>query len=235
MFQVTVGQYLGVSRFSKFFTLYFSMYRAVAWPVGEVNNILKIVDTTSGANLLSIGMSSAPYIEVTYGNTQVVQSASLFVNSYPMAWTSLSFMVTPAGFSIYSAQTGYSLTVPVPFVETYGRAYHMYVSYPGWTSSGGYVSSMQFQSKWWADAGMSNCSELYDQCFTLPYFRTRLCAAYHGTVCGAQPGAHDRGSLSTHRAAQRHAIRCPHDEPHSHRGGLHLLLRHQRLRSYVSE
>jgi hypothetical protein len=147
-FPVTASQYLGVFRFSTFFALYFQMYRSTAWPVGEVNNILKIVDTTSGANLLSIGMSSAPFIEVTYGNTQVVQSASLFVNSYPTGWAWLSFTVTPAGFSIYSDQTGYSLTVPVPFVDTYGRAYYLYVSSPGSTSVGGHVGNMQFHSKW---------------------------------------------------------------------------------------
>jgi hypothetical protein len=144
-FQVTSYQYLGVFRFSQFFSLYFQMSNPTAWPVGQVNNILKIIDITTGENLLSIGMSYAPYIEVTYGNTQVVQNAYLLADNYQYVWTSLSFYVTPAGFSIYSDRTGVSYSVPVPFVNTYGRAYYFYVAYG--TPSGGYVQNMQFQSK----------------------------------------------------------------------------------------
>jgi hypothetical protein len=149
MFQVYAGQSLGTYRLSTFFTLYFQMYNPAAWPTAQVYNILKMYDSISGENLLSIGMSYAPqYVEVIYGSTQVIQYASLFAYNYQTVLHGLTFTVDAAGFSIFSDQTGYALTVPVPYVETYGRAYTMYVSYPGWTSSGGYIQNMQFQSKW---------------------------------------------------------------------------------------
>jgi hypothetical protein len=148
-YQVTAGQLIGTYRLSTYFTLSFLIYNPAVWPTGQAFNILKMYDTTTGGNFLTIGMSSSPYyLEVIYGNTQVVQSAGLIAYDYQNYWQGMTFAVDASGFYVSSDRTGYSVTVSVPVIETYGRAYSMYASAPGLTSSGGYVYNMQLQSKW---------------------------------------------------------------------------------------
>lgn len=133
---------LGTHRLTSYFSIYFRFTHATGWAAGVPNNIMRFVDFETGATLFAVGMSSPPLIDVTYNNQQVVTAAPLLSGNFNAVWTGLSFTVSAYGLSVYSDQTGYSATVPVSLVNTYGRAYTIYVSYPGWTSSGGQVSTM---------------------------------------------------------------------------------------------
>jgi hypothetical protein len=135
--QLSYGPYV----LRNYFTVSFSIVAPIAAPPDQFRNVFAIKDAVTGAGLLSFWMTEYLTAKVNYNGASVVSSGSFFDGTYASQYTTITINVGPSLITLTSDRTGTS-SYAYTNVPTYGKAYYVSVSLPGYPSSGGTVGAM---------------------------------------------------------------------------------------------
>jgi hypothetical protein len=135
--QLSYGPYV----LRNYFSVSFSILAPIAAPPDQLRNVFAIKDAVTGAGLLSFWVTEYLTAKVNYNGVSVVSSGSFFDGTYASQYTTITITVAPSFITLTSDRTGTSSYSYVN-VPTYGKAYYVSVSLPGYPSSGGTVEGM---------------------------------------------------------------------------------------------
>jgi hypothetical protein len=136
--QQRYGPYL----LSNYFTVRFSIIAPSVVPPSQYRNVFSITDSATGEGLLGFWMAPSVTGWVFYNGADVIGGSGYFFDaSYASVYTTITVTVGPSLITLTSDKTGTSMYSYVN-TPTYGKAYYVSVSLPGYTSSDGTVAGM---------------------------------------------------------------------------------------------
>lgn len=155
----------------------------LAASAGASNNIVDVIDASSGQSLLSVYTTNTTNLQLRYGGVTVLSPGPGLAPLSQL--TTITVTVSDRKVQISAETGGYQSATLASNVDTTGRVYQIYMSNPTSTSSAGIINFVSFAGNWCV------CPHRYDHvvCYHLAlYFALFLCyVVYSRQLCPQRP------------------------------------------------